>query len=340
MKPHQKAVKQRTFKTHTNTSLRLCGPFAKYPRIEIASIDTLRSSPHNARKHSKHQIRQLANSIVRFGWSAPIVLDEHGTILCGHARHEAAKLIRLREVPVIVMVGLKEGEKRAFALADNKVAANADWDFKVLAAEFGELGKLLPELSLNLEITGFESAEVRSLLGDRWDPKADLIDDVPKPTRKPITRQKIDAVSRIGDLWELRPHKILCDHALSADYVPRLLSSVTAAIIVMGPPYRLPIKRFPRRGPCSDEMTAAQFTRLLRDSLAHTKHSLCDAMHFVVVDWPRREEIGAGSVLAPPCADAAVRWWQARTQRSAILARTGQTFDEVAAVRRKSGDAS
>ena len=89
-------------------------------------------------------------------------------------------------------------------------------------------------------------------------------------------------------------------------------------------------------------MTAAQFIRFLRNSLSHgTKRSLSDAMHFVVMDWPRlRREIGAGSVLPPLCADAAVRCWQAHTKRSAILQTTGQSFDAVAAVRGKSGGAS
>jgi ParB-like nuclease family protein len=342
MEPRSKTIERRKFKTHSDTSICSSRSLTNHPRIEIASIDRLKPSPHNTRTHSKRQIRQLANSITRFGWSAPIVIDERGTILAGHARYEAAKLIGLDVAPVIILVGLKEAEKRAFALADNKIAANAAWDPKVLAQELGDLDKLLPELSLSLEITGFESAEIRSLLGELSDPIAHPVDNVPTPKTKLINRHKIKAVSRTGDLWKLGPHKILCGDALLANEVPRLLSGKAAAIIIMGPPYILPIRRIKGVGDYSDDMTAAQFTHFVRDSLSHdAKRSLSDAMHLVVMDWPRlRREIGAGSVLPPLCADAAVRCWQAHTKQSAILETTGQSFDAVAAARGKSGGSS
>ena len=123
MKLHPKTTELRKFKTRGHTSLCLSGPLARHPRIEIASIDTLKPSPYNVRKHSKRQIQQLANSMVRFGWLVPIVIDEHRNIVSGHGRREAAKFLGLEEVPVIVAAGLREAEKRAYALADNKIAS-------------------------------------------------------------------------------------------------------------------------------------------------------------------------------------------------------------------------
>ena len=114
--------------------------------ITLSSIRRLRPNPRNSRTHSKTQLRQIANSIRRFGWTYPILTDENKMILAGHGRYEAARQLGLREVPVIVVSGLSDAEKRALALADNKVAANAGWDRAVLAAELGELADLLPPM--------------------------------------------------------------------------------------------------------------------------------------------------------------------------------------------------
>jgi ParB/RepB/Spo0J family partition protein len=101
--------------------------------IRLVSLGKLRPNQRNSRTHSKKQIRQIANSILRFGWTYPILVDENNTILAGHGRYGAALQLGLREVPVILLSGLSDAEKRALALADNKVAANAGWDRKLLA---------------------------------------------------------------------------------------------------------------------------------------------------------------------------------------------------------------
>jgi hypothetical protein len=125
--------------------------------IKLSSVRRLRRNRRNARTHSKKQIRQIADCILRFGWTYPILVDENGGILAGHGRYEAALLLGLREVPTIVVSGLSDPEKRALALADNKIAANAGWDRAVLAAELGELAVLLPACDLNIEITRLRS---------------------------------------------------------------------------------------------------------------------------------------------------------------------------------------
>jgi ParB-like chromosome segregation protein Spo0J len=201
--------------------------------IALTSVRRLRPNKRNSRTHSKNQIGQIANSILRFGWTYPILVDENNLILAGHGRYEAALLLGLREVPFIVVAGLSDAERRALALADNKIAANAGWDRQLLAEELGELARLLPECNLDLEITGFEAAEIDSLLGDLVDPELDPADEVPAP--------KKEAISNTGDLWQLGPHRLLCGDAQSAADVRRLMGNALAAMVITDPPYNLPI---------------------------------------------------------------------------------------------------
>jgi ParB-like chromosome segregation protein Spo0J len=119
----------------------------------------LRPAQRNARTHSKKQIRQIADSIERFGVISPIVADDRGRIVAGHARAEAAKLIGLKHVPVIRLSHLNETEIRAYMLADNKLAEKAGWDREILAIELEELQIALPEIGLDLAITGFDPGE-------------------------------------------------------------------------------------------------------------------------------------------------------------------------------------
>ena len=173
----------------------------------MVPITNLRPFGKNVRIHSRKQIRQIADSISRFGWTFPILADETGQILAGHGRYEAAKFLGYREVPVLTLVGLTEIEKRAYVLADNKIAANAGWDRAALAAELGEIAKLLPEINLDIEFTGFDAAEIDGLMSE-------LVDNESEPDDAPL---EIGAqpVSRCGDFWILGQHRLLCGDACS-----------------------------------------------------------------------------------------------------------------------------
>ena len=144
-------------------------------QVEQVPIHKLKPNPRNARTHSKKQVRQIANSIRRFGFTAPLLADENNVILGGHGRFTAAQDIGLLEVPVIRISGLRDAEKRALALADNKIAANAGWDRKILAAELGELSSLLLEYDLTIDITGFDTPEIDAL-------HSDILDSGPDPS--------------------------------------------------------------------------------------------------------------------------------------------------------------
>ena len=162
MKRRPNPTQLRKIKTHSNTSLRRSDALDHNPSIEMASIDTLKPSP---RTHSKKQIRQLANSMEQFGFTAPIIVDENNVILAGHGRFAAAKLLRLQRVPVVPLTGLSEVERRAYLLADNKLADQAGWDRSALAVELTELAPLLIEAGLDIDLTGFEPAEIDLLMG-------------------------------------------------------------------------------------------------------------------------------------------------------------------------------
>ena len=247
----------------------------RHQQIATLPIDKLRPNPRNTRTHSKKQIRQLANSIARFGWTYPILVDENSVILAGHARYSAAQLLGCRKVPVIVVTGLSDPEKRALALADNKIAANAGWDRKLLAEELGELATLLPECDLDLNITGFEPAEIDSLLGDLADPEQDPADEVPALEK--------EAISRIGDLWELGPHRLLCGDAQSAAAYRLLMGGVSAAMVFTDPPYNVPIKSVQGRG----RIKHREFRARLRRNVAGTVHPL-----LALFSVPRRKALG------------------------------------------------
>ena len=148
-------------------------------RIEWVRAAELVPSQRNARTHSKKQIRQIADSIREFGFINPVVIDRHRRVVAGHGRLEAARLLGLTEVPTISVAHLSEAAVRAYALADNRLAEKAGWSRELLAIELKELTVLLPEIELELDITGFEAAEVDTLLLDLGDEKPDPADQVP-----------------------------------------------------------------------------------------------------------------------------------------------------------------
>jgi DNA modification methylase len=256
------------------------------PRVVLISAKKLRPNKRNTRTHSGKQIRQIAESIRRFGWTYPILIDEENAILAGHGRHQAAEHLGLREVPAIVMTGLGEGEKRALALADNKIPANAGWDRAILAAELGELAELLPECGLDIGSTGFEAAEIDSLMGDLIDAEDDPADDIPALLRDPI--------SRIGDLWLLGKHRLLCGDATKDTDVSTLMDGGDAAMVFTDPPYNVKVRSIQGRGKiqhrefvaASGEMSRDEFTQFLAAFLTlAAKHSVEGAIHYVCMDW-------------------------------------------------------
>jgi DNA modification methylase len=256
-----------------------------FDRTTMEAVRKLRPNKRNARTHSKKQIKQVASSIIRFGWTSPIVADEDLQIICGHARFEAAKGLGLRDVPVLVVRGLSDAEKRALALADNKIAANAGWDRSVLAAELGELASLLPEYNLDIDITGFEPAEIDGLVADFGE--SDESADAPCELAE-------QPVSNKGDLWQLGRHRLLCGDACNQADWASLMGCDRAAMVFADPPYNVRISPWLGHGKikyrefarASGEMSSVEFAIFLTQWMQlAAKFSDDGSIHFVCMDW-------------------------------------------------------
>jgi DNA modification methylase len=262
-----------------------------HPITELP-IGNLRASKRNARTHSKKQIEQIINSIRRFGWTYPILIDELGNILCGVGRWLAAQRLGLAKVPVIAISNLSGTEKRALMLADNKIAANAAWDRKILAAELGELAVLLPKIDLSIEITGFETGEIDGLMGDLVDSEQDPIDEMPQLAN--------ESTSQVGDLWQLGGHQLYCGDACEASDVRALMGRDRAAMIFADPPFNVRIKATVGRGRtkhrefafASGEMSPSQFVAFLKRWMRlAAQFSEDGSIHYVCIDWRHLTEI-------------------------------------------------
>lgn len=270
-------------------------------RIEFRPTATLHPHPRNARLHSKRQIRQIADSIAAFGHLTPIILDEKGTVLAGHARLAAAKLIGLAEVPTITAAGLTEAQQRSFMLADNKLCENAGWDRRLLADELGELAPLLEPIGLDLTITGFDPPEIDGLFHDLGPSRPDPDDDVPAPDPAHV-------VTRTGDVWELGGHRLTCGDARSRSVLASLMLGEEARMIFTDPPYNVPIAghvqgrgRVKHRefAHASGEMSAAAFTAFLRESLSNLAAPCAEGgIAFVFMDWRHMGELLAAGATA------------------------------------------
>jgi hypothetical protein len=174
-------------------------------RIEMVPVNRLIASKENARTHSNKQVQQIAASIQRFGFNNPVLIDDGDKIIAGHGRVEAAKLLELDSVPALRLSHLTAAEKRAYVLADNRLAEKASWDRKVLAIEL----QSLIELDFEVELTGFELGEIEIILDNADDAKREIAgpkNDVAWPRPGPT-------VSQAGDLWLLDAHRLQCGDA-------------------------------------------------------------------------------------------------------------------------------
>jgi DNA modification methylase len=264
--------------------------------IVLKSPYALRRNSRNARTHSKKQIRQIANSIDRFGFTAPVLVDSDCVILAGHGRVEAAKLLNLKTIPVIAIDHLSDAEKRVYILTDNKTALNAGWDQQILETELSELLGILPDEGMDLTLTGFGEAEVDGLLlnsgSDRAQPSDENIPEIPA---KPVTQ--------LDDMWEAGKHRIICGDARLAETFKRLMRGKKAIMVFTDPPYNVPIAgHVGGRGRTKHrefavgvgELSSREFREFLENVLDHcAEYSVNGSIHYVCMDWRHTEELSA-----------------------------------------------
>ena len=203
-------------------------------QIEYRAIDALLPYARNPRTHAPAQIAKIAASIVEFGWTNPILVDGDNGIIAGHGRLAAARQLELAEVPVIELGHLSSAQKRAYVIADNRLALDAGWDQELLALELAELS----EARYDLLFTGFDDSELTQMLADLDDedgdaPERDVDPDadeeLPEPPRQPV--------SRAGDVWQLGPHRLICGDASDAAVVAALMQGEQASLCFTSPPY-------------------------------------------------------------------------------------------------------
>ena len=270
-------------------------------QVTYIPVGELKPSPHNARTHSKRQLQQIAKSIKQFGFLIPILADENNVVIAGHGRLEAALQLKMKDVPVVRSAGLTDAQKRLFMLADNKIASNAGWNREQLAIEFSELSGLLKFENLEIELSGFATAEVDQILVDHLESPATAEDAFEEPRGKPV--------SRSGDLWLLGQHRLLCGNARSPEAADRLMGGELASMVFADPPYNVAVRRVVGRGrtkhrefeEASGEQTEAEFTQFLNTTLGNASRvSTADALHFVCMDWRHCGELlsAAKSVYA------------------------------------------
>ncbi|MFZ1962449.1 MAG: DNA methyltransferase [Roseiarcus sp.] len=266
------------------------------PAIEHVSVQSLKPYPRNARRHSKVQIKQIAASIERFGFSNPVLIADDGEIVAGHGRVAAAKFLGIETVPAVRLSHLNEAERRAYVIADNKLALNAGWDRETLAIEL----QGLVDLNFEIELTGFSLAEVDIVLDEARE-SAPNGGDAANEDTIPAYRHEGPSVTRPGDLWTLGRHKLFCADARDADAYASLLGADIVDLICTDPPYNVPIDghvcgsgRIRHRDFAMGvgEMSQEQFTKFLVDALSLAAARCRDgAIAFVFMDWRHMGEL-------------------------------------------------
>ena len=195
--------------------------------LERWPIEKLTPYARNTRTHTPAQIDAIAASIKEWGWTMPVLADEDGTLIAGHARIQAAQKLGIAEVPVMLAKGWPEAKRRAYVIADNQLAIKGSgWDFELLASEIEGLG----DDGFDLSLLGFNEDELANLLAEKTEGLVDP-DDIPEAPANPV--------SVLGDVWLLGKHRLMCGSCTDANAVETLLAGVTADLCLTDPPYGL-----------------------------------------------------------------------------------------------------
>lgn len=207
---------------------------SEFPDYKKVSVEKLIPYARNSRTHSAEQVDQIAASIKEFGFLNPIITDGENGIVAGHGRVMAAKKLGLKELPCIDASHLTETQRRAYIIADNKIAINSDWDTEMLRVEFDEL----KEADFDLELTGFSLDEIEALTPEESVEGLTDEDEVPDAPDTPVTV--------LGDVWQLGDHRVMCGDSTSIDAVEKLMAGTKADVLFTDPPYGIDFK--PQRG--------------------------------------------------------------------------------------------
>lgn len=235
--------------------------------IPLWELSKLKPYEKNARTHSQEQVEQIAASIVEFGFTNPILVDEKDGIIAGHGRLMAANHLGLAKVPVIVLSHMTEAQKRAYIIADNQLALKAGWDEGLLRKEL----EALEQSGFDLSLVGFSEEELSEIM-----PEASRVEEA--GDEEAIPEVMANPVSRLGDIWALGKHRLLCGDCTSIDNVQKLMGDLKADMVFIDPPYNVALgmetpeeaKRRNRRTDgktvMNDKMDNEAFYQFLRDA--------------------------------------------------------------------------
>jgi len=281
-----------------NTSISAATDVATRRHLLSVAIGNLIPDPDNPRKHGRAQIRAIARSIEAFGFNAPILVDKNNKIVAGHGRYEAAQLLGIDKVPVILLDHLTPTQAKAYLLADNKLTDRSTWDEPKLAIQLKKLSDLV--LDFDIEAIGFEPPEI-DLRIQSLDSALEEADDQFEMATGPV-------VSRTGDLWLLGPHRLYCGSALDATSYDTLSNGEKAAASITDVPYNVRIDghvsgkgrtRHREFAMASGEMSEAEFTNFLLQTFKRIGAYCRDgALIYSFMDWRHMSEILAAGRAA------------------------------------------
>lgn len=261
---------------------------SNHPRIEMVPRASLVPNPDNPRKHSDKQLRQIGSSLDRFGFLVPIVVDDASLIVAGAGRWAAAGLLGIDEVPVIRAKFVTKADRRAFALAENRLGDLSDWDDAKLSAELA----YLYEQDYDLDLTGFSVGDLEFEI--ETDAKAAEVPvELPDPNAV--------AVSRVGDLWKIGPHRLYCGSSQQVESFEMLLGGDRATMVFSDPPYNVKISgnvsglgkvKHREFVEASGEMSPGEFTTFLRGVFRHcVRFTVGGSIHYQCMDWRHVREM-------------------------------------------------
>jgi DNA modification methylase len=245
----------------------------KDTKFELRNVDDLIPYARNARTHSPEQVQKLAGSIKEFGFLNPVVISEDGGILAGHGRVMAAQKLGIKQVPCVVESHLTEAQRKAYILADNRLALDAGWDEEMLAVELKELKG---EYDFDMELLGFSDEELKQFGVD------EPIDEDFEPTKEPDDEvefdESIEPVTELCDVWILGDHRLICGDSRDADVVEKVIAGNKPNLMVTDPPYGVKYDPTSRVKPDEDGGVKKSFSKgakgsVMNDDETHWKES-------------------------------------------------------------------
>ncbi len=262
-------------------------------RLEIISIDKLIPYANNARTHSDDQIKKIQASLREFGFVNPVLIDKDCGIIAGHGRVEAAKREGITELPCVWVEHLTEAQKKAYILADNRLAEDAGWDFELLSVEL----EGLKELDFDISLTGFDADELSDIFGEE-EPEAVEDDYEVELPEEPKTK--------LGDIYQLGRHRLMCGDSTDKATVEKLMNGVKADMVFTDPPYGISVVKNDMVGADFGIAKKGKYSKIISDETTDT----AEAAFNVMQDISDRQIIWGGNYFTQflPFSDGWIVW--------------------------------